>query len=168
MNKFENIEMIIDMTDDYQSTEVYTDKNPVYKYCIKNSIKYTAGSDPMLVDHVPDKTMIIVVNDKLSTEEVILDWYRTGYHIGVIRYELRHMFQGLPEYGPQLEQIICGILNLKTGQVVQIIVPDTYDEERKAWVAEHSGTRTCSCGTVLMTDSDFSHGCGENTCYMCS
>ena len=134
------------------------------KYCKEIDIRFITD-----IEQVNDPKGVLVIHHvnvlgELDISKELLD----GFTIGTYLTEARHTFQGLPEYGLQLCDIYVGIINLTTGEIIQWDVPDTYDEERRAWVKDHVGQICSSCGATMDEDRDFSHGCSPSICYMCS
>ena len=134
------------------------------EYCGKINIRVVPD-----INSVSNPKGVLVVHHSNELGELdISKELIEGFTVGTYLTEARHTFQGLPEYGLQLCDVYIGIINLTTGEIIQWNVPDTYAEERKAWVKDHAGQICSSCGETMDEDRDFSHGCSQSICYMCS
>jgi len=142
------------------------------KWCETNNITFFDNVESEYFDVITDgkvnKELLIICRledlGSNSTSELL----KRGYKIGTFREEDRHFFEGLPDMGLNIRQVCIGVINLSTGETIDWEIPDTYEQDRARWVEKHSGQICSSCGSEMNEDRDFSHGCSETICYMCS
>ena len=133
-------------------------------YCSDNNIVILNCIDK--ADHLkPTDVLVLLFDDEIS-HRTTADYIQQGYKIGTYLHEVREIFEAPGRQGLD-EKVIVGFIDLRTNEVHEWVVEDPYNAHQAAWLAEHAG-RVCSCGHVMNELRDFSHGCGDNTCYMCS
>lgn len=131
--------------------------------CEKNNIALIDDLD-LLDCCEPQETLIIVSSDSVSQHRTRL---QKGYRAGMYLFTTIAKFCGLPDYGNWVD-VESGLIDLSTGNYVEWAVPDTYEQDKQSWLFAHYGQICSSCGAVMNEERDFTHGCGDTVCHMCS